>query len=137
MEKTPSVIISVSVPVRRFLQDALAVLHILVLENFDRRFRKPRPIDDRRMIQLVRNDEIVFAKNGRYGSRVGRKARLKHHAGFHILECRNLLFQFHVQLHRAGDRSNRTRARAVPFHRVQRGLPQRLVRRESQIIVRS
>src|SRR2546423_1706615 len=39
--------------IRVFLQDAFAVLHIFVLENFDRRFRKPRAVDDRCMIQFI------------------------------------------------------------------------------------
>src|SRR6267378_883492 len=52
-------------------------------------------------------------------------------------ECRDLLFQLHVQFHRAGNRSNCPGARAVPLHRVQRGLAQRLVGGQSQIVIRS
>ena len=104
--------------IRVLLQDALAVLHILVLENFDGRFRKPRTIDDRSMIQLVGNDQVFLAKHRSDSSRVGRKTRLKHHAGFHVLKGSNLLLQLDVQSHRAGDRSNRPGAHAVSLHRV-------------------
>ncbi len=73
------------------LQDALAVLHVLVLEDFDGRFRKPRSVDDRGVIQLIGNNQIVISQYCRNRSRVGGESRLKYHACFHVLEGRDLL----------------------------------------------
>src|SRR6516162_12827 len=47
-----------------FLEDALAVRKIFVLEHFDGGFRKTRAIDDGGVIQLIGNDEIILAQNG-------------------------------------------------------------------------
>ncbi len=42
-----------------------------------------------------------------------------------------------MQLHRAGDRSNRSRSRTESLHRVQRCFAQRLVCGQPQVVVRS
>ena len=123
--------------IRVLFEDALAVLHVLVLENLDRGSGKTRAIDDRSVIQLVGNNQIVFSQNCRHRSRVGRKSRLKHHAGFHLLERRDLLLQLQMQFHGASNRANGPRTRAVSLHRVQRGFAQRLVRGQPQVVVRS
>ena len=109
--------------IRMLLQNPFAVLHILVLENFDRRFRKPPAVNNRRVIQLIRNNQIFLPQHCRYRSRVRRKSRLKHHARFDILEFRNLLFQLHVQLHRSSYRSHRSRAHSQFLHPFNRSFP--------------
>ena len=117
------------------LEDAVAVLHIFVTKDLNRRFRKPRPVNNRRMVQFVGDDQIVFAEHGRNRSSVGRKSRLKHYACLHFLERRDLLFQLHVELHGTGNRANRSRADAKSFHRVQCRLAQGLVRGQPEVVV--
>ena len=53
--------------------------------------RQPGAINDAGMVQLVRDDEILFAENRRNRARVRGKPGLKHHARFHVLELRDLL----------------------------------------------
>ena len=88
-------------------------------------------------IQLIRNDWVFLAQNCRNRSGVRREPGLKHHARFDIFKFRNLLFQIHVQLHRARDRAHRSSARAVFAHCFERRLLQRFVRGQPKIIVRS
>ncbi len=83
------------------------VRYIFVAEYQNLRARQPCAIDDGGMIQLVGDDEIFFAQQRRDRSRIRRESRLEYHARFYILEARNLLFQFHVQRHRPGDRAHR------------------------------
>src|SRR5215469_4229837 len=46
-----------------FLQDAFAIGDVLVLKHLDGGFRKARAVDNGRVVELVRDDEIVFAEN--------------------------------------------------------------------------
>ena len=112
------------------------VRHIFVAENQDLRSRQPRSIDDRRMVQLIGDDEIFLAQQRRNRSRIRRESRLKHHARFHVLEARDLLFQLHVQRHRPGNRAHRARSHAVLLRRLQRRFAQLGMRRQPQVIVR-
>ena len=57
-----------------FLQNSFAVLCVLVFENLDGRSREPRTIDDGRVIQFVRNDQVLFAEHRGDCSRIRRKS---------------------------------------------------------------
>ena len=110
--------------------------HVLVAEHQNLGLREPCAVDDRGVIQRVRDDEIIFAQHGRHGPRIRRKARLKDHAPFDILEARNLLLEFQVDLHRPGNGAHRTRPHAISLRRLQCRLAQLRMRRQPQIIVR-
>ncbi len=104
MEKTPSVISSLWPGLIFHAGELLfGVSEIFVIEDQNLRARKPRAVDDRRVIELVGDDEIFFAEKCRNRAGVGGESRLKDDAGFDVLEARNLLFQFHVNAHGAGD----------------------------------
>ena len=136
MEKTPSVISSF-LPFQSFvsLQDAFAIGGVLVLENFDGGARKAAAVNDGGVIQLVGNDQIVFAENRRDGTGVGREAGLEHHAGFHFLEARDLLFQVQVHLHSAGDGAHGAGADAECARGVNGGAAELGMGCEAEIII--
>ena len=64
-------------PILGFFQHALAIGDVLVFENLNRRAGQPASIDNRRVIQLIRDDQIFFAQNGRDRSRIRRESRLE------------------------------------------------------------
>ena len=81
----------------------LGMANIFMPEDQNFRFGQPRSVDDGSMIQLVRDDEIVFAQHRRDCARIGGKAGLKDHASLDVFEARDFLFQFHMDFHGAGD----------------------------------
>src|SRR5580658_4587728 len=89
------------------------------------------------MIEFVGNNEVVLAQKRRYCPRIGRKPRLENHAGFDVLEARNLLLQLHVNLHRARNRAHSARSHAILAGSLKRRLAQLGMRREPKIIIRS
>ena len=109
---------------------------VFVAEDQDLGFRKPCAVDDRRVIQRVGDDEVVFAENRRNRSGVRREAGLEDDTGFDVLEARDLFFEFHVDLHRPGDGADGARADAELARRFQRRFAQLGMRGQSQIIVR-
>ena len=104
-------------------------------EDEDFRARQAAAIDDAGVVQFVRDDEIFLAENSRDRARVRREARLKDHAGFHVLEVRDLLLQFHVNLHRARDGADRTRPHAVLARRRECRLAQLGVSGQAEVVV--
>ncbi len=105
-------------------------------EDENLRLREARAVDDRGVVQRIGDDEIVFAQHRRDRARVGRKSGLEDDAGFYILEARNLLFEFHVNLHGPGDGAHRSGADAEFARALKRRLAQLGMRSQSQIIVR-
>ncbi len=71
----------------------------------------------------------------RDGARVGGEAGLEDHAGFDVLEARDLLLQLHVDLHGAGDGAHRARADAVLLRGFERGFAQLGMGRQAEIVV--
>ena len=71
-----------------------------------------------------------------HGTRVRRESRLKHDAGFHILERGDAPLQFHVDGHGAGDRPHCARARAVLLRGCYRRFDELGMIREPEIVVR-
>ena len=83
------------------------VSNIFVPKDQNLGAREASAVNNAGVVELIGDDEIFFAKNGRDRARVGGKARLKDHAGFHILEARDFFFQLHVNFHGAGDGAHR------------------------------
>ena len=81
----------------------LGVRDVFVAEDENLRLREARAVDDRGVIQRVGDDEVVFAEHGRDGAGVGGESGLEDDAGFDVLEVGDLFFEFHVNLHGAGD----------------------------------
>ena len=73
---------------------------------------QPRAVDDARVIQLVRDDHVLFRQDRRDRAGVRREAALKDDDGFRLLERGEPALELHVDRHRAGDRADRSRADA-------------------------
>src|ERR1700730_15160770 len=85
----------VAVPADRFLKDTFAVLGVSLLENLDRSLRETATVYDRGVVQLVGDDEILLAEDGRDRARVGSEAGLEHDTSFDVLEAGDLLLKLH------------------------------------------
>ena len=108
---------------------------VLVPENLDRGPRKPRAVDNAGVVQLVGEDEVLFAEDRAHRAGVGREAALEDHAGLDILEARNLLFELHVDAHGSGDGAHRARAHAEGSRGRDGGLNELGVVGQAQIVV--
>ena len=109
---------------------------VFVAEDQNLRLRQARAVDDRGVVERVGDDEIVFAQHRRDRACIRREAGLEDHAGFDVLEARDLFFQLHVDLHGAGDGAHRARSDAVFARGFERRLAQLGMRGQAQIIVR-
>ena len=117
------------------VQQLFGVGRVLVAEDLDLGARQASAVDDAGVVQLVGDDEVFFAEDRRYRSRVRREARLKDDAGFDILEARDLLLQLHVERHGAGDRAHRARPDAILACRLQRRLAQLGMGGQAEVVV--
>ena len=70
------------------------------------------------MVELIGEDVIFLADQGRDGAEIGGETRLEGDGRFHALEFSDALFEFKVQVQRAGDGANCTRPDAVLVHSV-------------------
>ena len=95
---------------------------IFMCEDVDFGAREATAIDDAGVVQLVGNDVVAGTEDRGNGSRVGRKAGLKHHACLYVFERRNAFLELDVEPHRAGNRSYGARADAEFPHRLERRL---------------
>ena len=118
-----------------FLELLFGVGRVFVAEDFDLGAGEARAVDDARVVELVGDDEVFFAEDRGDGAGVGGESALEDDAGFDIFEARDLFFEFHVDLHGAGDGSYRSRADAVGFGRFDRGFAQRGVVAEAEVVV--
>ena len=125
-----------ALPGRQILEDLARRVHVLVGEHLDRRAAETAAVDDARVIQLVRDDDVLFAENRRDGARVRRESALEHDDLLDLLELGELLLQLHVDVHGAGDRPHRAGADAVVLDRLQRRGAQFRMSRQAQIVVR-
>ena len=108
---------------------------VLVGINPDLRARQPAAVDDAGMVELVRDDQVSLAQNRRHRAGVGGKARLKDHAGLHLLEPGNLFFELHVHPHGPGDGSDRARPHAELPQGSSRGFDETGMGVQSQVVV--
>ena len=81
--------------------------NVLVLEDQDFGAGQAGAVDDRRVVQLVGDDEVFFAQHRRYRAGIGGESGLEDHAGFDIFEAGDFFFQLHVNFHGAGDGAHR------------------------------
>ena len=109
---------------------------VLVREHLDRRAAETAAIDDAGVVQLVGDHHIVAGQNRRYRPRVRGEAALKHDDGFGVLEFCQPALELEVDLQRAGNRSHRAGADAVPADRIEGSFAESGVRREAEIVVR-
>jgi len=108
---------------------------VLVLEDQDFGAREAGSVDDGGVVELVGDDEVIFAEDRGNGAGVGSESGLEDHAGFDVFEASDFFFQLHVDLHGAGDRSHRTGADTVLASSFQSHFPQLGMRGEAEIIV--
>ena len=96
---------------------------------------QPCAVDDAGVIELVGEDEVFFAEDGRDGARVGGEAGLEDDAGLDVFEGGNLLLEFHVDAHGAGDGAHGTGAYAVLLRGGDRGLTQLGMVAQAEVVV--
>ena len=89
-------------------------------EDLDFRTTQAAAVDDARVVELVGDDDVVLAEDRRNRARVGRETALKHDDRFGLLELGKPALQLHVQVDRAGNRPNRSRADAEAARRLER-----------------
>ena len=118
-----------------FVEQLFGVGDVFVAEDLDLGARQPGAVDDAGVVELVGDDEVFFAEDGRDRARVGGEAGLEDDAGFDVLEARDLFFQLHVDLHGAGDGAHRARADAEFLRRFERGFAQLGMGGQAEIIV--
>ena len=121
---------------RQRLQDLARGVDVLVREHLDRRAAQARTVDDARVVQLVRDNEVVLAEDRRHRTSVCREAALKHDRRFGLLERGEPALEFHVDVHRPGNRSHRSRADAVLPRCLEGALTQLRMRRQAEVIIR-
>ena len=94
-----------------FGEDRFGTGRVFVPKDVDLGLRQPAAVDDAGVIEFVGDDVIFRRENRRDGACVGGKAGLKHDTGFHLFESRDPAFEFHVDVHGAGDGADGARSR--------------------------
>jgi len=122
-------------PVFRFLADAFAIGDVAMLEDFDGGFGKAAAIDDGGVVELVGDDQIVFAEDGGDGACIGGEAGLKDDAGFGVFEFCDLLLERHVDGHGSGDGADGSGSGAEFADSFNGGLFQGFVGGEAEVVV--
>ena len=116
-------------------QNIFQRLGILVGINPDLSAGQPATIDDAGVVELVRDDQVPLAQNGRHRAGVGGEARLEDDAGLSLLEPGYLLFQLHVNPHGPGDGPHRARPHAELPKGPLRGFNQAGMGVQSEVVV--
>jgi len=96
-----------------FLEKFFGVGNVFVTEDFDLRAREACAVDDACVVELVGEDEVVFAEDTGDGAGVGGEAGLEDDTGFDAFEGGDLFFKLHVDGHGSGDGADGAGARAV------------------------
>jgi hypothetical protein len=94
--------------IRRLAEDLPEGIDVGVGVDLARRLREPHPVDDRGMVELVRDDEVGLAGDRRDEPGVGGEAGLEGQDGLCALERGEAGFELLVEGHRPGDRADRT-----------------------------
>ena len=76
---------------------------VFVAEDFNLGTREAGAVDDAGVIELVGEDEVLFAEDGGDGAGVGGEAGLEDDAGLDAFEGCDLLLELHVDAHGSGD----------------------------------
>ena len=118
IENTPSVTTRISrhspPPGRpvlaRLAQDLAQRLDVGVRVDLARRLRQAHAVDDRGVVERVRDDQVGLAGDRRDDAGVGGEPGLEGQDGGHVLERRQLRLERLVHRHRPGDRADRAAA---------------------------
>ena len=86
-----------------FLEQLFGVRGVFVAEDLDLGAGEAGTVDDAGVVELVGEDEVLFAEDGGDRAGVGGESGLKDDAGLDIFEGRDLFFELHVDLHGARD----------------------------------
>jgi hypothetical protein len=121
--------------VLNFFEQLFGVSDVFVAEDFDLGFGETSAVDDAGVVELVREDEVVFTEDAGDGAGVGGEAGLKDDTGLDAFECGDLLFEFHVDVHRAGDGADGAGAYAEFFGGGDGGLFEFGVIAEAEVVV--
>src|ERR1700722_2162463 len=117
------------------LQQLLCVGDVFVAEDLDLRAGEPCAVDDAGVVELVGEDEVVFAKDGADSAGVGCEARLKDDAGLDAFEGCDLFFELDVDAHGAGDSADGAGAYAILFRCCNRSLAQLRMIAEAEVVI--
>ena len=104
-------------------------------EHFDVGAGETRAVDDAGVVEFVGDDPVAFAENGADGASVRGESGLEDDTGFDVLEAGDLLFEFQMKLHGAGDGADRARADAVLARGFDSSFFELRVVAESEVIV--
>ena len=94
---------SVAGLVLNFFEQLFGVSDVFVAEDSDLGFGETSAVDDAGVVEFVGQDEVVLTEDAGDGAGVGGEAGLKDDTGLDALERGDLLFEFHVNVHRASD----------------------------------
>ena len=108
---------------RQIIDDPARGVDILVRKHLDGRAAETAAVDDARVIQFVRDDDVVFRQDGRNRAGICRETALEHDHRFHVLELGEPAFEFHMNRHRARNRPDRSGAHAEGLVAFERRLP--------------
>ena len=130
-----------SAPVRTALGGSLAEdpaerLHIAVRIDEPRRLREAHPVDDRGVVQRVRDDQVGLAGHDRDHARIRGEARLEGEDRLAPLELGERRLELLVEGHRPGDRPDRAAPRPEAGRRLGRRADHPRVVSEPEIVVR-
>ena len=116
-------------------QYALQVLHIAVAKHRFLGFGKTATVNNRGMVEFIRNDEIAFIHCRLDSSGIAVKSRLIDNNGFLFLELGKQFFQFFMQQQVTVDGTHRAGTDAVFANRFDGGLFQAWMIGKAQIVV--
>ncbi len=78
--------------------------HVPVRVDLAARPREPHAVDDRGVVEGVRDEQVRLAGNDGQDAGVGREARLEDEGSLDALEGGQVVLELFVEGHRAGDR---------------------------------
>jgi hypothetical protein len=115
----------------------LEVVEVAVVVDEGLRARQPAAVDDRRVVELVGEDDVAPVGQCRHHAHVGEVARAEQQRGLGALERREALLEPAVDGHRARDESRGPGADAPAHRRVGRRLTHARVIGEAEVVVRA
>ena len=108
---------------------------VFVAKDFNGGAGEAGAVNDAGVVELVGEDEVLFAEDGAHGAGVGGKTALEDHAGFDVLEAGDLFLEIHVDAHGSGDGPHRAGADAKGARGGQGGLNQLGVVGQAEVVV--
>ena len=96
-----------------FFEKFFGVGDVFVAEDFDFGAGEAGTVNDAGVVELVGEDEVVFAEDGGDGPGVGGESGLEDDAGFDAFEGGDFFFELHMEAHGSGDSANSAGAYAV------------------------